>query len=115
MSIEENSAVEQIDLSEEAIGPGEGLASKIKRFDAPLNSESQAQWKRPLKPTGQGAFRVRTFYGRLREEGLEALDRQINEWFDANPEYEIKNVTTTVGQMVSYKTSEPALIVNIWM
>ena len=115
MSIEESSAVEQIDLSEEAVSPGASIESKIKRFDAPLNSDSQMQWKRPLKPTGQGAFRVRTFYGRLREEGLEALDKQINEWFDANPDHEIKNVTTTVGQMISYKTSEPALIVNIWM
>jgi hypothetical protein len=108
---------EQLDVTESAPGitTSANFQSKIQRFDTPANQGTDKQWNRQLKPSGTGAFRVKTFYGRLREEGLDLLDKQINEWFDAHPEYEIKNVTTNIGEMVNYKTTEPALIVNIWM
>jgi hypothetical protein len=107
---------EQVDLAAPSSGTTDAnFQSKIQRFDTPINHGTEKQWNRQLKPSGTGAFRVKTFYGRMREEGLDLLDKQINEWFDAHPEYEIKNVTTNVGEMVNYKTTEPALIVNIWM
>ena len=83
--------------------------------DRDQNGQIERVWRRDLKPSGTGAFRVKTFFCRLRDEAMDTLDQQINEWFDAHPGYEIKNVTTTVGDMVNYKTVEPALIVNIWM
>ena len=48
--------------------------------------------------TGHGACRVRSFHGRLSDEGLVYMDDKINEWLDNHPEVEIKMVTTSIGQ-----------------
>ena len=106
---------EQLDMADSGITTSANFQAKIQRFDTPIDHGSDQQWKRQLKPSGTGAFRLKTFYGRLREEGLKELDQQVNEWFDEHPDYEIKNVTTSIGEMVHYKTTEPTLIVNIWM
>jgi hypothetical protein len=37
------------------------------------------------------------------------MDNQINEWLDANPEVEVKFVTSTVG-VFEGKMREPALV-----
>jgi len=74
----------------------------------------EAKWKRKTNVTGSGATHVRTFHCRLAEESVEYLDRQINEWLDAHPEYEVKFVTSTVGDWTG-KLKEPQLIVQVWV
>ena len=71
------------------------------------------EYKRPPNCNGNGACRVRSFHGRLSDEGMSYMDDKINEWMDAHPEYEIKFVTTTVG-LYDGKIKEQALIVNVW-
>ena len=91
--------------------------SKIKLQNLGLGSGIGAgpatQFKRKTHATGTGACRVRSFHGRLSDEGLAFMDGKINEWLDAHPEIEIKTVTTTVG-MYDGKIKEEALVVNIW-
>jgi hypothetical protein len=92
-------------------------SSKIKVQGLGLSSGIGAgpatQFKRKTHATGTGACRVRSFHGRLSDEGLAFMDGKINEWLDAHPEIEIKTVTTTVG-MYDGKIREEALVVNIW-
>jgi len=92
-------------------------SSKIKVQGLGLSSGIGAgpatQFKRKTHTTGTGACRVRSFHGRLSDEGLAFMDGKINEWLDAHPEIEIKTVTTTVG-MYDGKIKEEALVVNIW-
>ena len=94
-----------------ATGPGPGLHSKIK-FGAEVGIKKHA-WKRQVKPGGPGACRVRTFHGKLSDQGLEYVDEAINTWLDDHPEIEIKFVTTNVG-MFDGKFKDLALIVNVW-
>jgi outer membrane biosynthesis protein TonB len=92
-------------------------SSKIKVQGLGLSSGIGAgpatQFKRKPHVSGLGACRVRSFHGRLSDEGLAFMDGKINEWLDAHPEIEIKNVTTTVG-MYDGKIKEEALVVNVW-
>lgn len=86
-------------------------AKKIKAFGI---QESQThQYKREPKTTGTGSVRVRSFHGKLSEQGLEYIDNAINSWLDQHPEIEVKNVTSSIG-MFDGKMKEPALILNIW-
>lgn len=71
------------------------------------------QWKRELTKTGTGASRVKSFHGKYSEQGLEYLDNAINDWLDANPEFEVKFVTSTVMTFEG-KIREPALVLNLW-
>ena len=70
-------------------------------------------WHRQPNLTHTGAVRVRTFHGKLSQQGLEYLDNQVNEWLDTHPEVEVKSVTSTVGTFEG-KMREPALILNLW-
>ena len=70
-------------------------------------------YKRQPTATGHGACRVRSFHGRMSDEGLTFLDDKINEWLDNHPEIEIKFVTTQIG-VFEGKIREPALVVNVW-
>lgn len=70
-------------------------------------------WQRQPNLTHTGAVRIRTFHGKLSQQGLEYLDNQVNEWLDAHPEVEVKSVTSTVGTFEG-KMREPALILNLW-
>ena len=70
-------------------------------------------WKRQTNVTHTGSVRIRTFHGKLSQQGLEYLDNQVNEWLDAHPEVEVKSVTSTVGTFEG-KMREPALILNLW-
>ena len=85
--------------------------SKIK-FGADLGIKKH-DWKRQLKQGGAGATRVRTFHGKLSDQGLEYIDEAINVWLDDHPEIDIKFVTTNVG-MFDGKFKDLALIVNVW-
>jgi hypothetical protein len=85
--------------------------SKIK-FGADIGVKKHA-WKRQLKQSANGACRVRTFHGKLSDQGLEYIDEAINVWLDDHPEVDIKFVTTSVG-MFDGKFKDIALIVNVW-
>lgn len=71
-------------------------------------------WKRQPKATGRGASHVRTFFAKLRPDGIQHMDAQINEWLDKHPDYEVKFATTTVG-LLQEKNAEPALFVTVWI
>jgi hypothetical protein len=85
--------------------------SKI-RFGADIGHKKH-DWKRQLTKGGMAATRVRTFHGKLSDQGLEYIDDAINVWLDEHPEIEMKFVTTNVG-MFDGKFKDLALIVNVW-
>lgn len=90
---------------------------KIRAFEQKLNQgHGEEHWKRAPAPTGtnRGAVHVRSFHCKLTGDSLEFLDNQINDWLDAHPHYEVKMVTTSVGEWTG-KLKEPALIVNVWV
>jgi len=86
--------------------------SKIKAFGV-AGMTQQHTYKRQTYATGHGACRVRSFHGRLSDEGMAYMDDKINEWLDGHPEIEVKIVTTSIGQYEG-KIKEPALVVNVW-
>ena len=86
--------------------------SKIKAFGV-AGMTQQHTYKRQTYATGHGACRVRSFHGRLSDEGMAYMDDKINEWLDAHPEIEVKIVTTSIGQYEG-KIKEPALVLNVW-
>ncbi len=88
-------------------------ASKIRAFGVANAGRATQNWKRHTKATGNGAIRVRTFHGKLSEQGMDFMDNQINEWLDNHPEIEIKFVTSAIGQFEG-KIREPALVLNVW-
>jgi hypothetical protein len=98
-------------------GGVEGPESKprIRTFEKTFAAgQSEEEWKRKPNPTGNGAVHCRTFHCKLTGDCLENLDRQINEWLDAHPNYEVKLVNTTVGDWTG-KLKEPNLIVQVWV
>ena len=87
--------------------------SKIK-VNTGGDKHTYTRWKRDIAPTGHGATRVRTFHGRLSDDGLAYTDDKINEWLDNHPEVEIKHVNCLVGPLEGKVTGEQGLIVVIW-
>jgi len=79
-----------------------------------VNTRHTDNWKRKTNLTGNGATHVRSFHCRLAPESLAAMDDQINQWLDAHPDYEVKFVSTNVGDWQG-KLKEPALIVSLWV
>jgi hypothetical protein len=70
-------------------------------------------WKRTINCPGTGACRVKTFHGKLSDQGMEFMDDSINVWLDAHPDIEVKFVTSSVG-MYEGKFKDLALILNVW-
>jgi hypothetical protein len=89
------------------------ISSKIKAFGMGGPTTTHAPFKRQPFVTGQGAIRVRSFHGRLSDEGMNYMDDKINDWLDNHQEIEVKFVTTAIGQYEG-KIREPALVLNIW-
>ena len=90
-------------------------APKIKAFEQRLSGKHEDKgWSRTPNSPGTGAIHVRSFHCKLNSESLEFLDQQINEWLDAHPQYEVKFVTTCIGEWTG-KIREPNLIVQIWV
>lgn len=85
--------------------------SKIKLSSGPTHATHT--YKRQPNANGHGACRVRSFHGRLSDEGMAFLDDKINEWLDQHPEIEVKFVTTTAATFEG-KIRELALVVNVW-
>jgi len=101
------------DLSPVKMAAGEGQAKKEIRAFGGLKRHVD-EWSRTPNVTGQGAIHVKTFHGKLTEDALVYMDRQINEWLDAHPEYEIKFVSSSIGEF-SGKIKEPNLICQVWV
>lgn len=78
------------------------------------DTRHEDSWKRTPNTTGTGAIHCKSFHCKLSSESLEHLDRQINEWLDAHPQYEVKFVTTAVGEWQG-KVREPNLVLTVWV
>jgi len=89
-------------------------ASKIQSLSKP-HEAVESRWKRPLNKNGTGASHVRTFSGAVSQQGLEFLDRHINEWLDSHPDAEVKFATLVVGDMPTATGREPAIIAQVWI
>lgn len=90
--------------------------SKIKMFGTTMagsHGGAQHKYKRSTNVDGHGACRVRSFHGRLSDEGMAFMDDKVNEWLDTHPDIEVKFVTTAVG-LYDGKIKEQALVVNVW-
>lgn len=97
-----------------AAPPGQiPTASKIK-ISAGGDKHTYTRFKRNTHVAGTGACRVRTFHGRLSDDGLAYTDDKINEWLDNHPEVEIKHVNCLVGPLEGKVTGEQGLVVVIW-
>jgi len=71
-------------------------------------------WKRAPNKDGKGATHCKTFISKLRLDGIQHLDDQINEWLDEHPDYEVKFATSSVGLLVG-KNPEQALFMTVWV
>lgn len=91
---------------------GPGLPKKITAFDK--GKQKASKWLREPNATGTGASHVRTFHSKLTDDALGYIDKQVNEWLDENPEFEVKLVTTTIGTFTG-KVKEPHLICQVWV
>ena len=72
-------------------------------------------WSRTPNTPGTGAIHVRSFRTKLSDDALAYLDRQINEWLDSHPQYEVKMVTTAIGEWSTKLGKEAGMIVNVWV
>ncbi|MGD1275846.1 MAG: hypothetical protein ABR964_01320 [Tepidisphaeraceae bacterium] len=93
--------------------PGAAAPSKIRAFGISDAAKPTHTWKRTPHFGGTGAVRVRTFHGRLSDQGVEYLDNNINEWLDSHPDIEVKFVTSTIG-IFEGKVKDLALVLNVW-
>jgi hypothetical protein len=89
---------------------------KIRPIEQRLGAgvKTEEGWSRAPTVTGAGAVHVKSFHCKLGGDSLEYLDKQINEWLDAHPGYEVKFVSATVGEWQG-KLKEPNLIVQVWV
>lgn len=87
---------------------------KIHGFEQRLGARHEDTWSRTPNVTGTGAIHVKSFHCKLADESLHYVDQQINEWLDTHPQYEVKFVTTAVGEWIG-KTREANLIVQVWV
>lgn len=95
--------------------PTDAGSPKIRALEQKLGGvRHEDGWQRSPNATGTGAIHVRSFHCKLTGDALENLDRQINEWLDAHPQYEVKLATTAVGEWLG-KLKEPNLIVQVWV
>ncbi len=95
----------------ESVGPAAG-PKKITAFEKAQRHEDK--WSRTPNTTGLGAIHVRTFHTKLTADALTYMDRCINEWLDAHPQYEVKFVSSTVGTLTG-KLKEPHLLCQVWV
>lgn len=91
----------------------EGLSARVKH-NAGERKAHDDHWDRTPNVTGKGAIHCRTFFAKLRPDSIEHMDEEINQWLDLHPEYEVKMVNSSVGQLVG-KMKEDALFVTVWV
>ena len=93
--------------------PASPAASKVIRSFGDRRRHEDS-WTRTPNTTGTGAIHVKTFHCKLTDEALVFIDQMINEWLDAHPQYEVKFVSSSIGEFTS-KLKEPHLIVQVWV
>jgi hypothetical protein len=100
-----------MELIETPAAPGAvPTASKIRKMaDLQLHKDDL---HRPTNVTHTGATRVKTFIGKVSQQGMDYLDHLINVWLDQHPEIEVKHVTSTFGKLDG--KVEHAMIVSVW-
>jgi hypothetical protein len=97
------------------VGGGDG-PPKIRAFENKLgNAKHEDKWNRSPNVTGQGAIHVRSFHCKLSDDSLGYLDQQVNEWLDAHPQYEVKFVSTSIGEWAGKLGKEPHIVVQVWV
>jgi hypothetical protein len=98
-------------------GPAEPPPPKIQTYETRAGGprHGDANWKRTPNLTGTGAVHVRTFHCKLSDDAIAYLDQQINEWLDAHPQYEVKFISTKVGEWSGKLGREAHLIVQVWV
>lgn len=95
--------------------PGTDAKPKIQAFNQALGGKKHTEsWKRKTNVNGTGATHVKTFHCKLNSESVEYMDQQINQWLDEHPDYEVKFVSSTVGEWTG-KIKEPAMVVSVWV
>lgn len=95
--------------------PAPEAVPKIRAFEQRVAGKHEDKgWSRAPNCPGTGAIHVRSFHCKLNTESMEFLDQQINEWLDSHPQYEVKFVTTGVGDWTG-KVKEPNLVVQVWV
>lgn len=87
---------------------------KIQAFEQKMGRKHEDKWTRSPNVTGAGAIHVKSFHCKLSDDSLAYMDQQINEWLDAHPQYEVKFVTTAVGEWTG-KIREPQMVVQVWV
>ncbi len=106
-------AMEPIELDEVPTESSSIVGSnKIRTFDT--RKPHVEHWKRTPNVTNTGAIHVKTFVAKLRLDAIEHLDEQVNNWLDNHPEYEVKFVSQSIGQLVGKRT-EDALFISVWV
>ena len=90
----------------------DGKKREIRAFGGMKRHEDN--WQRTPNTTGVGAIHVKSFHGKITDDGLRYMDQQINEWLDAHPQYEVKFVNSTIGTFTG-KIKEPQLICQVWV
>lgn len=88
-------------------------SSKITTFGQRQRHEDHLD--RTPNVTGTGAIHCKVFHCKLREDALDFLETQINDWLDKHPEYEVKFVTSSVGELKTKTQSEPAIFLTVWV
>jgi hypothetical protein len=73
----------------------------------------EAGLARALNADAPVASRCRTFHAKLNEGAVAFMNRQINEWTDANPDVSIKFATSTIG-IFEGKKADPHLILTVF-
>lgn len=90
------------------------LAPRKPAAEAPSPGSSlDAGLHRQLITEGFQATRCRTFHAKLNEGAVAYMNRQINEWADADDNIRIKFATSAIG-VFEGKHSDPHLIVSVF-
>lgn len=96
--------------------PAEPPKPKIQAFQQALGAKRhEDQWKRSPNATGTGAIHCKSFHSKLSDDALSFLDEQVNQWLDSHPQYEVKFVSTSVGDFTGKLGKEPHLIMQVWV
>ncbi|MCK4873112.1 MAG: hypothetical protein KAS72_10335 [Phycisphaerales bacterium] len=92
-------------------GPAPTTSSKIRTFE---KQRKVKEWTRKTNVTGTGATHVKSFHTKLTDDAVRYMDELINDWLEANPDYEVKLVTTSIGTFTG-KLKEPHMICQVWV
>lgn len=96
--------------------PPDPAPPKIQAFENKIGkTRHEDTWSRTPNVTGKGAIHVKTFHCKLSDDAIGFLDQQVNEWLDAHPQYEVKLVTTNVGEWTGKLGKESHLVMSVWV